>query len=773
MRNTILTPLPRPYESAATEAQARIGPGSAEATNALLEIARTLWQDKWIVAAIAAATTALAIVYASNLTPIYQSSALVIIEPDKGNVATINTVFDGGMSSREHILTQVEFLQSRNVLERVIDDMNLASHPLFDPMAAPDSAVTRGRKAVAGWLARWPALAPLAEWLTPAPRVAPNAFNRRTEVYEALSAKLSVEPVRLSQMIRVSVESEDPQLAADIANAATEAYVQAEMDARYSMTLGAKTWLEQQAANLRENLATAERALQAFRDSKGLIDARSDEQGGASRQLQVLAEQLVQARVRRTQAEQALAQARINGGRDAESAPAILANAAVGAARAARTRAQLRVAELAAVYGDAHPQYQAAVTELQGTDRALQQAVQAAVSSLAKEFGAARATEAALEGAIADVQQSIQGLNRNEVELDNYQREVDTNRQLLETFLARAKETGAASDIRSASARVVDPALPSLRPIKPRRGQIAFLGGVFGLLLGVGYVITRRRVNQTFDSIEQVEAATDRPVLAAIGKLPARKLGQAFAMLETEPQSQFSEAIRTVRTAVLLSALDNPRKIVAITSSVPGEGKSTIAFNFANALAQTGSTVFVECDMRRPNLGRLDDRLAGPGLSEAIAGTVALDDCLQASPSGGLTVLPAGRATNHPLEALSSVAFRDLVEELSSRFEAVVLDTPPIGVVSDAMLAITLSTGVVFVVRADSTPRSVVRRSLRALGARSPKLLGIVVNGLDFRRAEGYYGEYASDSTAYSSTYRTSKVVAPVAAEPSFKVGGD
>lgn len=217
----------------------------------------------------------------------------------------------------------------------------------------------------------------------------------------------------------------------------------------------------------------------------------------------------------------------------------------------------------------------------------------------------------------------------------------------------------------------------------------------------------------------------------------------------------FSEAIRTIRSSILLSDMGEGTKVIAVTSSVPGEGKSTVAFNLAVAMSQTVKTVFVECDMRRPKLAQHGTGWKRRGLAEVLAGRAGIADCLVQFSGSKLDILTAGSVPRDPLEMLSSAKFEALIEQLSTEYEVIVLDTPPVAVVSDAMMASSLATGIVFVLRAGSTPRKLIRRSLSLLSAGAAPVLGVVLNHLDFRKAEGYYGEYSGQhSSDYSSPYR-------------------
>lgn len=710
-----------------------------------VEMTRVIWSNRWQVFSVAFLFGALAAVYLFTAAPVYESGSLLLVDRSGDRMVSFEPAAGASIGNREHLLTQVEFIRSRNVLDRVIDSLQLTTHPLYDPTVATPGLVTLASRRISSWLG-----------LPPPPP--PGAEEIRSEIHEDLQRDLHVEPVRLSQMIRVSVESRDSAMAARIANAVAAAYIEADMDARYSTVVSANLWLNEQAQKLRANLTASERVLQAYRDEKGLIDKQSEAQGGAGRQLEALTQRLVEARVRRAQAAQALAQVRSAQGRGVESTPAVMADPNVSRAREARAQAQRRLAELSENYGQAHPLYQTAKAELGSAEQAVSQATAAVIAGLGKEFSAAKAVEEGLQHTIEQFQKSIQVQNRDEFELANYEREVNTNRMLLETFLARAKETTVASDIHSASARVVDKAVPSIRPIKPKKAQLLLLALTLGGIVGIAIALLKHRLNQGIDSIEMAETALGQPVITALPTLPSKKDAIAHKMVEAEPENQFSEAIRTLRSSILLSDPSSSGTVVMVTSSVPGEGKSTISFNLALAMAQTKRTVLVECDMRRPSLrgrGIATDR---PGLHEILSRRAFIPDCLTPFAGGKLDILTAGKSSRNPLELLSTTEFPEIIRQLSDDYEVVILDTPPVGVVSDTLFMARIASTAVLVVHADRTPRKVVRRSVDALVDKGVGILGVVLNHLDFKKAETYYGEYSGEyGSDYFQAYKSSR----------------
>jgi capsular exopolysaccharide synthesis family protein len=222
-----------------------------------------------------------------------------------------------------------------------------------------------------------------------------------------------------------------------------------------------------------------------------------------------------------------------------------------------------------------------------------------------------------------------------------------------------------------------------------------------------------------------------------------------------DPGSAFSEGIRTARTGVLLSGLNDPKKIVLVTSSLSNEGKTAVALNLAFAHAHTQRVIVLDLDLRQPsvltNLG-LDD--VKPGVTELLAGTASFTECLQRVNGSSLYAIGSGARPADPLDIILSPRFQQLLNALSSGCDIVVMDSPPVHLFSDAVALSTLASGVVFVVKADSTPDNLARHSLHALHSVSAKIFGVVLNQLDFKKAEKYYGAYTG---AYDEYYAKSR----------------
>ena len=700
---------------------------------------RSIAKRKWQILALGVGLAVCAAVIVHFMTPIYRSTATLLIEQNKAKIAPTEEVYASVGDSREHFQTQAEILKSRALAVKLVNKLNLTKHPDFDP---------RQQK---------PGLTQLVKEQLGLAGEAPNWTEERLEkaAVRTLMNGMSVEPVRLSQLVKVHFESPDPLAAAEIANSIADTYIQSDLDVRDEMNLRATEWLGGRLAGLKKNLEESERALQAYREQARLIETRGLAQSGASRQIEDLMTRLVAVRQRRFAAEHAYAQ--ISGAKgQLEILPVVMRNPLVQRIKELEADAEKTVSELSSRFGPEHPRMIQATAELKQARENTRREIETVVSGLTNEYELARANEKALESSVAQAKGTVQSINRKEFELASLERAVATNRQIYDLFLNRFRETRASRDIQAnAVARVSDEARPSQYPIKPRKEQIVSVAFVMGILLGALAALLLERIDNTLKSADDVEEKLGQPMLTTLPLLrgaEAKAVGRHY--LE-DPKSVFSEAIRTARTSVLLSASDSANITVLVTSSVPNEGKTAVAVNVALAQAQGKRVLLIDADLRRPSIGEALKLDAGkPGLTDLLSGSASFQECLHRIDDTSLYVITSGPVPPNPLELILSKRFESLITALSRTCDMLIIDSPPVHLVSDALVLSKMATGVMFVVKADSTPYPLVRRCIRALHEVDAKLFGITLNQLDFKKAERYYGAYTGAYYKYDG-YRT------------------
>jgi len=711
----------------------------AEESFDLLEYWRTVTKRKWSILGLALAVALLAALVVFGIRPTYRSTAMLLIEAQKNKVVGIEEVYSGMSANREYFQTQAEILKSRELAAKVVQKLKLATHPEFDPRQQEPPFWKR-------WLGMVGADAGNLGIVIAGEDNATGEDAITKGVVRRFRNQLAVEPVRLSQLVRVSFDSYDPDLAAKIANTVAELYIESDLEARYQMTQKASSWLSDRLGGLRQKLENAERALQQYRERERIVDVKGVAQSGASRQLEQLTTALVQARNRRNEAENKYNQIRGIRGASAsayESVPAVMNNLMVGQMRTAEADAGKKRSELTNRYGKEHPRMVQAEGELKAARENTRRAIETVVASITRDYEVARANETSIERSLAQSKGEIQEINRKEFQLGVLEREVVANKQIFDMFLGRFKETSAAGDLQSVVARVIDPAIPSAVPYKPNKRQAVLIALVVGLFAGVMLALLLERLDSTVKTSHDVESKLGLPVLASLPVIREKRGVTNERIFAENPQAIFSEGIRNARTGIMLSSIDKPHHAIVVTSSVPGEGKTTFSTNLALAFAQTKKVVLVDADLRRPSIYRLFGKEQNsPGLSNLVAGSTPASECIFKIEGLDLFVVPSGPIPPNPLELLLSQRFEDALQKLHEMFEMVIIDSPPVQMVSDSMVVARHCTGVVFVTKADDTPYQVARNAVKRLRQMQANIIGVVLNQLDFERADKYYGEY-------------------------------
>ena len=699
----------------------------------LLEYWRSITKRKWAILGLALMVALVAAVVAYALSPVYRSTATVLIEAGKVKVLSIEDVYTNSQQ-REHYQTQVEILKSREVVERTVRALKLWDNPAFDP-----------RKVQPTWRSRLMAAAGLREVKTEW-----TQEELEKAVIANVSSRLMVEPVRLSQLVKLSFEAEDPELASMVANALASEYIDADRDSRFKLSQQVSSFLQDRLADLRKKLSQSEQALQAYREQKGIVNIGGSAQAVAGRQVGDTSERLVQARSRRVELESAYQQAKVAKPTEFAEIPAVMRDVTVADTLRQTNTARRNLLTLQETLGSQHYKVQQAQGELAELQKLLVQQSEAVVQGLRREYEAARTTETSLERSLGAAQGSVQNVNREEFQLSVLEREAQSNRELYGMFMSRAKETNLASDVQSAVARVVDRAVPPSVPVRPAKFQIVVVAAVLALFIGAMASLLMDRLDNTLKGGDDAELRLRQPVLTALPLLANTERKRMARVFLEQSHSHYAEGIRTARTGVLLSSLDVPNKILLVTSTLPGEGKTTVAVNMALAHAQTKRTLLIDADMRRSQAARALGLASGlKGLTNLVAGNALPEECMYLVRDSKLVIMPVGDMPPNPLELLLSQRFKDVLKQLGEQFELIVIDSPPVELVSEALVLAPLATSVAFVVKAMSTPAPLVRKSIARIQRAGGNILGVVVNQLDFKHAQRYYGEYGGAGYEY------------------------
>ncbi|WP_417778253.1 GumC family protein [Stutzerimonas xanthomarina] len=718
----------------------------------LLKLWQTVWRRKWSIITLVLVVTMVTILGVLAITPIYRAAATLLIEEKAAKVVSIEQVYGLEGAGTEYLQTQFELLKSRALAERVVRQLNLTTHPEFDPRQQPEPLID-----VSGVLAK-------LDFRKAMPFTMPGDLQSgldttEADIFDAVTIefmeRISIAPQGKSQLVKVQVDMADPYTAALAANALTNGFIETQLEATMEMSMTATNWMNSRLGELRTKLKSAEDRLQAFREKENLVDVDGVTTISAA-ELSLTGDRMIDARSQRAEAESQYRQVQSmrNGGWERlATIPAVLGHPLIQQFKAEQAKAQAKVEELSKRYGPGHPAMAAARSDLSAASGSLRGQVEQIVAGIERNYQLALANENSLQASFNSNKSKIQDISRKEFQLRELQREVDGNRALYDTFMTRLKETAATSDMDSANARVVDKAVVPNEPIKPKKSLIVAIAALLALFVGVGLTLLLDALSNTFKSTEEVEGRLNIPVF---GILPMIKQGERSDMarlFSSDKDKSFSESIRTIRTGVVLSGIDNPHKVMVITSSIPGEGKSTVSVNLAFALGQMERVLLIDADLRRPTLAKSFDFPVGtPGLANLIAGNAKLDECIKTV--DGLDMVGAGTVPPNPLELLSSQRFAKAIEVLKTKYDRIIIDSPPTQAVSDAIILSTLADSLIYVIKSDSTHIPLVEKGVGQLLQNNAPVKGIVLNRVDIKKAQKYgysYGGYY-DYYGYSNT---------------------
>ena len=419
---------------------------------------------------------------------------------------------------------------------------------------------------------------------------------------------------------------------------------------------------------------------------------------------------------------------------------------------------QRQQAQLAEKLGERHPDMVKVASAIESTQTRINAEVQKVVQALRNDYQAALANERALASALDQQRQEAQELNRASIQYGALQRDAQSNRELFQGLLQRTRETDISSDLRTNNIRVVDAAEPAREPSSPNRRNNIALGLMAGLMLGVGLAFLFEYLDGRIKSPEEIQAHLGLPCLGIVPALKSQPK-QSDPLLSGRVPHVFAEAVKTIRTNLLFSSAAESSKLLVVTSTGPGEGKTVVAANLAVALAQAGQRVLiVDCDMRRPRVHVLFSLNQEPGLSNVMVGNAKASNAVRKTTTQNLWALPGGKNPPNPAELLGSKRFRDFVKTLGQHFDWIILDTPPVMAVTDAVVVSHRADGVVFVVGAEMTQRNAARHALDQLDSAKAHFFGVVLNRVDLNRNPYYYSTYFRRRVRGPLSHRASRL---------------
>jgi capsular exopolysaccharide synthesis family protein len=705
---------------------------------------RMIWQlvlrRRWVILAVTVVVFGAVALYTLRQPKIYGAVTSLVIDSAAPRVLD-NQVQDlsepstaGYWFSKEYTETQINIITSRAVAERTVEKLGLQSDPEF-----------------------------LGVDRVPDPQVR-SSLMKRLDAPSLLRSKLSVSTVKETRIVNVRIEDTDPKRAALLANEVAEAYIAENLALRLRISESANRWLEERLGELEQKTKQSEIAVYDFKkDADMLTTSLEDRASIISQRLNTYNGALTDVRTRiagfkaRVEALESLKSgAEVEAG--ARPADLLASGVQQGPLSTLKTRYLQERADCAALserYLLGHPKLATCTQRVAEARADLEGEAEAVIRAARLELTEALARERNLEKLLAAAKNEAFDVNKRQIEFERLKRDSDNNQRLYELVLKRLKDTELSSMLRTSNARVLDAARPSFAPVRPNIRNNLFLGLLLGLVAGVGCAFLLEQLDNTVKSQADVEERVGVPFLGLIPRIEGEKLSPSERDLYIfrNPKSTVAEACRAIRANLLFMSPDRPLRTMLITSSGPREGKSATAVAAGIVMAQSGSRVLlVDTDMRRPRLHRAFGVPNDRGVSSVLVGDALLDEVLKTTEIPGLFVIPSGPIPPNPAEMFHTQAFRDFVGTVSSRYDRVVFDSPPVNAVADPVVLSTHVDGTLLVIRASVTHKALARRVIRVLGDVKARVFGAVLNDVELRSPK--YGDFYA---AYASEYYESR----------------
>lgn len=681
----------------------------------LLALLGALWRGKWLITTFVIIAIAIGANYAFRVAvPMYRSTAVVILDPQQDQVAGLDSVVTGLSGDSSEINSELEVLRARGLMGKVVDKLDLTNDHEFNGSLRPTS-----------WQSQ--AIDQLRASLGAGAKVeeTTDLGMQREAVISELLKKVSVSNIRNSYVFNVTVETENPAKSKLIADTIVELYILNQIEVKFEATEQATSWLSARVAELQVELEQAEAAVAEFSATTELVSIEG---------LQALERQIKERRDRidAARADLLVAEARLESLTQAEG-----------------VEAQAEVAGDSTVTRLAHNGADQAAF-----DRAFERVVtRTQVDVTRKEQQLAALVEG--EEVLAE---KLDLQSKDLIKLQQLSREAEATKLLYGHFLTRLKETSAQQGIQQADSRILSQAVAPNAPASPRKARILALSAVLGFMLGCGIVLFREMRNNSFRAAKDLEQHTGLTVMGQLPTMPIKSRKKVLDYLTEKPTSAAAEAVRNLRTSVLLSNVDQVPQVILSTSSVPGEGKTTNALALAHNLLGLGKSVLLlEGDIRRRMLNQYFDNIPAKGLVSVLSDDLPLSEAVFRPNNFGGDVLAGEASSVNAADLFSSQKFHEFMQKARETYDVIIIDTPPVLVVPDARIIAQEADAVLFTVKWDHTSASQVDEALRIFHNSNQRITGLILGQISPKgmKRYGYGGKYGAYGS-YGSKYYTS-----------------
>ena len=752
-------------------------------------------ERRWLVVATFAVVMVLCLVYLFTVTPIFSATTRLQIDNETENSMRMESFVMEGNQGQDYLQTQYKNLQSRSLMKtvlletqqnaKILEGIKSRMHTLsqlaeLSGLATEEVEQRLQQIATAGFFGSTnkvysggnaPALPEGNKPLVSGKFVFPEKKEEDENelvippTYESLldrvSGGVAISPIRLSRLVDVSVESPNRNEAALIANTIISKFLEQDNTRKRGKLTNAVDFLETEAANLSDKVRDNFGALLNYKKDndiisleesqnvtlKALIQAQGDYDTAHSSEVSMTAAA--------EEADRVFKETKQYG-----AIPDVATDSEVRKIRGDLALAEAELAELLKRYLGKHPKVIEKRGKIESLKEGLANSERRIFASILTQAQLAEATALSLKGVLSIRKSEQQAMNQKSIQYFALEREAKQSETMYNLALQRLKETELQEKDIIQNMHVIDLATAQMVPIKPKKMLTLFLGIVGGLGAGFGLAFFVNFLDDSIKSQEDVESYLKLPFLGYVPNIKETSIIVRDLQAHLHPQSNAAESFRTIRAAIALSQRANDLHVMAVTSTIPSEGKSLVASNHAIVTAQTGAkTLLVDFDLRRPSVHKAFQLQSPRGLSSYLLGQVdSIDDIVHHTEVPNLDVICCGAVPNNPSELSGSQRMKDFIEEVRSKYDKAMFDCPPVSAVSDPLMIAAATDGIIFVSKFNKIRREHARRTVQRIQDAGINIVGACINDLDFEGKDSYYySYYYYQNRYYASHYKSDK----------------
>jgi len=694
--------------------------------------------------------------YTFMVSSVYEGSTQVLVDLENNPTMTFT---DGGSpylqlkSFNDYFNTQKQILTSRTFSDRVVRKLQLDKSLYFQAQKRANSeALLASIKASIGDTIKsfFPDKKPASEQFL---KIEPY-MELDSALTNMLLDNMTVVPGGKANILKINFTSGDPRVAAAMANGIADTYIEHNLDIRVKPYKDAVEWLSTRMVDLRTKVEESEKALQLYREGKGIVSFESKENVLVQR-LQELVTQLVQAGMKRQEAEVRYNQIKsvIDKPELLSTVPDIMNNMVIQNLRIEELNLRKKISEFSEKYGPKHPQLVRAKSELEMARKNLLDEARKMLNAAKTDFDISLNRENSIKKTIEDQKTEVLDLGRKAIEFNVVAGEADNNKRFYELLLKKLQEASLSSGITISNVQVVDRAVTPDAPVRPKKGLYTLLGAIVGAFTGIFLVFFADYMDDTVKTPDEVEKLLRLPFLGVIPAMKEKERG--MILVSPEARTPIAESYRTLMTSVIFASIDKPPQVILVTSGTPNEGKTTTSSNLAVAMAGMGEKVLlIDADLRKSAIHKIFDLDNSTGLTNLIMEAGALSAYVKnAAGIPSLDILTSGAHAPNPSELLSSTRISEFLAEARKKYTRIIIDSPPVMAVSDPLVISRHVDGVVLVAWGGVVTGDLLKKTSQMVANVNAKILGVALNNVKITKRSVYqYYPYYSYGYGYGES---------------------